>query len=276
MGMTLWEFILNQIVIWLESQLSLVPTPHKKAIIIGSNYFGEYTLNGCLNDCVNIRNLLIGVFGFNNQRITKIDDNNIKPTKENITREFKNMLSLANDGDILFFHFSGHGFQIRTDDRKEIDGYDEVIFTNENNISLEAISDNDLKQMISDNLKSDATVFMLFDSCHSGTVMDLKWNYDMATGEFVENTNDVEIQIPGNVIMFGSCQESELSSDFYVDYQSQGILSYEFIKCVRNNPNISLANLLNQLQTNMGKSQTPQLLCNSKIDVSKPIKSFLS
>jgi hypothetical protein len=272
MGMTLWEFILNQIVIWLESRLSLAPMPHKKAIIVGSNYFGDYALNGCLNDCVNIHNLLTGVFSFNDQRITKIDDNNIKPTKENITREFKQMLSLANDGDILFFHFSGHGFQIKIDDTKETDGYDEVIVTNEGD-SLESIGDNDLKQMINDNLKSDATIFMLFDSCHSGTVMDLKWNYDITTGEFVENVNDVEIQMPGNVIMFGSCQENQLSADFYVDYQNQGILSYEFIKCIRQNPNISLANLLKQLQANMGKSQTPQLLCNSKIDVNKPFLS---
>ncbi len=273
MGMTLWEFILNQIVIWLESRLSLTPTPHKKALIIGSNYFGDYMLKGCLNDCVNIRNLLTGVFEFNDQRITKVDDNNIKPTKENITREFKQILSLANDGDILFFHFSGHGFQIKTDDTKETDGYDEVIITNEGNDSLESIWDNDLKQMISENLKSDATVLMLFDSCHSGTIMDLKWNYDMTTGEFVENANDVEIQIPGNVIMLSSCQESQLSADFYVDYQNQGILSYEFIKCVRKNPDISLANLLNQLQTNMGEGQTPQLLCNFKVDVSKPFLS---
>ena len=127
--------------------------------------------------------------------------------------------------------------------------------------------------MITDNLKSDATVFMLFDSCHSGTIMDLKWNYDTATGEFVENVNDVEIQMPGNVIMFSSCQERQLSADFYVDYQNQGILSYEFIKCVRKNPKISLANLLKQLQTGMGENQTPQLLCNSKIDVSKPFLS---
>lgn len=273
---TFWEFVLNQIVVWLEAHLSLAPTPNKKAIIVGSNYFGEYALNGCLNDCVNIRNLLMGVFSFNDQRITKIDDNNLKPTKENIMREFAKMLSLANDGDILFFHFSGHGFQIQTDNPREEDGYEEVIITNEGENNLNSIWDNDFKQMITDNLKSDATLVALFDSCHSGTVMDMKWNYDTTLGNFVENVNDVQIQMPGNVIMFGSCQEGQLSSDFYVDYQNQGILSYEFIRCVRANPNISLANLLKQMQTNMGAGQTPQLLCNSKVDVSKSIKSFLS
>ena len=268
---TLWDFILNQIIVWIETHLSLVPSPHKKALIVGSNYFGENALRGCLNDCANIHDLLVGVFGFNDANILKLDDANMLPNKTNITREFAKMLSLANDGDILFFHYSGHGSQVPTGDARETDGMNEVIMTNEGD-HLDIITDDEIKQMIADNLKSNATLFALFDSCHSGTAMDLKWEYDETKRDFVENANDVQIKMPGNVVMLASCKESELSADFYIDFENQGILSYAFIKCVRQNPSRSIADLLKAIRANMS-DQTPQLLCNSKVDVNK---SFLS
>lgn len=272
---TIVQFFLNQIIVWIETYLYITPPSHnRKAMIVGSNYFGDNSLNGCLNDCVNMRNLLISVFGFNDANILKVDDNNLFPSKDNITREFTKLISLANDGDILFFHFSGHGTQVKTNDANETDGMNEVIMTNEKT-HLDYITDDELKAMIRDNLKTNATIIALFDSCHSGTAMDLKWEYDNVKKEFIENANDYQIPIPGNIIMFSSCRESEVSADFYVEYESQGILSYEFIKCVRNNPQTTISDLLKTMRAKM-KGQVPQLLCNSKIDVDKTLKSYLS
>jgi hypothetical protein len=76
--------------------------------------------------------------------------------------------------------------------------------------------------------------------------------------------------------MFSSCRESEVSADFFVEFESQGILSYEFIKCLRNNSEITISELLKTMREGMTGRQVPQLLCNSKINVNKTFKSFLS
>ena len=146
---------------------------NKKALLIGCNYRGtENELIGCINDVSNIQKLLKTAYGFTNPCVMT-DDTTRLPTRENILNAFKSLLMAGQSGDTLFFLFSGHGGNTIDRNNEEIDGLDEVIYP----LDLNYIVDDELKALIQTYLKKDVTLFALFDSCHSGTMMDLKYQY---------------------------------------------------------------------------------------------------
>jgi hypothetical protein len=54
------------------------------------------------------------------------DNTPLQPTKANILREFQALLT--SNAELLFFHYSGHGGQIKDVNNDEKDGTDETIF----------------------------------------------------------------------------------------------------------------------------------------------------
>ena len=83
--------------------------------------------------------------------------------------ELDRLVALTGPGDTLFFHYSGHGTQIPTDDPQETDGLDEAIVPTDMNVIL----DDDLRVIVC-KLPMGARFTMLADCCHSGTMLDHK------------------------------------------------------------------------------------------------------
>jgi Caspase domain len=83
------------------------------ATLVGCNYFGsQYELHGCINDVKDMTETLVSRFGFNRSDVTVLTDepeSEPKPTGANIKRVLGDMIAKANSGDVLFFHYSGHG-----------------------------------------------------------------------------------------------------------------------------------------------------------------------
>ena len=96
--------------------------------------------------------------------------------KLNMMRNYfgdKNLLINSKPGDLLVFGYSGHGSNISDKNNDETDGRDELIIP----LDLKQIVDDELKQLIQTYLKKDVTLFALFDSCFSGTMLDLKYQF---------------------------------------------------------------------------------------------------
>ncbi|TVQ23289.1 MAG: DUF4384 domain-containing protein [Leptolyngbya sp. DLM2.Bin15] len=93
-------------------------TPRKLALLVGiNNYTTANPLQGCLTDVELQRELLIHRFGFNPSDIVSVWDNastnDLKPSRENILRVFQeHLIDQAKDGDVVVFHFSGHGSRV--------------------------------------------------------------------------------------------------------------------------------------------------------------------
>lgn len=89
-------------------------TPRKLALLVGINGYRDRALHGCLTDVQLQRELLIHGFGFNpNDILLVTDDAEIKPTRAGILQAFENhLIDQAQPGDIVVFHFSGHGAQV--------------------------------------------------------------------------------------------------------------------------------------------------------------------
>lgn len=157
----------------------------KKALLVGINYLGtQNQLNGCINDVNNVERFLIS-HGFSEDNIVKLTDDQRTqraiPTRQNILDAIQWLVKDARPNDSLFFHYSGHGGQ--TEDQPdqygnydEEDGYDEVIYP----LDFQTngfIVDDLLHDMLVKTLPPGCRLTALFDSCHSGSALDLPYMY---------------------------------------------------------------------------------------------------
>jgi len=86
-------------------------TPRKLALLVGINQYETQPLEGCLNDIELQRNLLIYRFGFNPKDIYVVADKDA--TRTGILTAFEEVLiKQAKPGDVVVYHYSGHGSQI--------------------------------------------------------------------------------------------------------------------------------------------------------------------
>jgi hypothetical protein len=85
----------------------------KRALLIGINYYdiSGITLNGCINDIINIRNLLTSVYGYDASNIIMLSDNSIDtpPTKKNMINAMSSLVSESSGLEEIWIHYSGHG-----------------------------------------------------------------------------------------------------------------------------------------------------------------------
>ena len=208
---------------------SFVPnTPivtNKKALLIGINYTGTSNeLNGCINDVISVKERLTQQ-GFS---ITTLTDKE-NPTRDTILNEFTNMLKNASPGDLLFFLYSGHGSYVLDKQGDEKDGYDEVLVCSD----FKVILDDELKSLITQYLKKDVTLFGMFDSCFSGTILDLKYqfldseNYD----KYTEHSSNIDTM--GNVYMISGCTEHQTSADAYINNKYQGAMTWSLLESLK-------------------------------------------
>lgn len=239
----------------------------KNALLIGINYKGtENELNGCINDVLSLKNKLIEL-KFNNINILT-DDNDIKPTKNNILLGLQKLLENSNEGDILFFSYSGHGSSTIDKSGDETDGLDELLVA----CDLNAISDDLLKFVINKYIKKNVTLFALFDCCHSGTIVDLKYQYFDSTNYNKSTINNKVQELDNNIIVISGCMDSQTSADAYINKQFQGAMTWAFLEAFKKSPNCSLKDLLiimRSLLKNNNYTQIPQMSSNKNININK-------
>ncbi|MEC4805404.1 MAG: caspase family protein [Jaaginema sp. PMC 1079.18] len=90
-------------------------TPRKLALLVGINEYPRsdrfFPLYGCANDVELQKNLLIARFGFNPADIVTLTDT--QASRDNIIETFQeHLIKQAQTGDVVVFHFSGHGSEV--------------------------------------------------------------------------------------------------------------------------------------------------------------------
>ncbi|KAI0063755.1 hypothetical protein BV25DRAFT_356755 [Artomyces pyxidatus] len=98
----------------------------------------------------------------------------LQPTRDNLLRELKRLVKDPLPGDQYTLTYSGHSSQEATeDDEEEEDKFDELLITSD----LQSIVDNQLRDILVDPLPAGCSFTAFFDSCHSGTMLDLPHHY---------------------------------------------------------------------------------------------------
>lgn len=216
----------------------------KKALCVGINYANtENELRGCLHDADDWSNLL-STHGFGVKQLKEKD-----ATKQNIVNELKTLVSHLVIGDIGVFSYSGHGTWLPDRTGDEPDGRDEAlcpIDMGEDGHNL--ILDDELTGIFA-RLARGATLVILADCCHSGTVYRMAVNPEVKTAyrkpklipptHFITGT-DLMLKVdrafgqpkvrsnaplPG-VVHFSGCKDSETSCDAEINGRACGAFSY--------------------------------------------------
>jgi uncharacterized caspase-like protein len=88
----------------------------KRALLVGCNYPGtQCELRGCANDVRRMRRTLVERFGFDESDILVMldtDPSTLQPTGANIRSSLRKLINSVEPGDVLVFHYSGHGTQV--------------------------------------------------------------------------------------------------------------------------------------------------------------------
>lgn len=156
-------------------------TGKRKALLIGINYFGQKgQLRGCINDVKNMSTYLNQNFGYAREDMVILTDDQqnpmSQPTKVNILRAMHWLVKDSQPNDSLFFHYSGHGGQTPDLDGDEDDGYDEVIYPVDFRVAGHIVDD-EMHRIMVQSLRPGVRLTAIFDSCHSGSALDLPYIY---------------------------------------------------------------------------------------------------
>lgn len=243
----------------------IVINSNKKALLIGINYIGtQNQLYGCISDVNSIKDR-IKKEGFNDiKELTDLTSE--KPTRDNILKNFRNLLNNSKDGDLLFLLYSGHGSYVLDRNKDEKDGYDEIIVPSD----LKAILDDELKTIIQTYLKPNVTLFAMFDACFSGTILDLKYQYldSLNYNNYTENNNNLDTQ--GNVLLISGCTDEQTSADATFNGKPNGAMTWSLLESIKQKPNMTWRELIKNMRNLLKLSkfdQIPQFSCGNFVNI---------
>ena len=241
--------------------------PLKKALLIGINYKNTSSeLRGCINDVDDLKNLLITKYNYKESNILTLTES--QATKENIINQLSEFINSGNDGETLFFSFSGHGYFLNDNDNNykidEYDQKDEVIISVDNY----AIIDDELKDIIDANLKCNVTLIALFDNCHSGTILDLAYQYNKGYQNTIHNKLSKDTS--GNVICLSGCKDDQVSMDAYLKGKFNGAMIFNFIEILKENNILTWKQFLDNLRRKLNSNnfnQVPQITSGRQLNL---------
>lgn len=142
-------------------------------------------LEGPANDAVLVEQVLTQ-WGFkpkHMQVLTEAQPDDKKPSRANILNAFDQLIGETQAGDFVFIHMAGHGTQVPATEASrehEPDGLDELFLPrdvqgwggagNSGEGVVNAIQDDEIGDRLTQLRAKDAKVWIIFDSCHSGTM----------------------------------------------------------------------------------------------------------
>ncbi len=261
----------------------------RRALLVGVNNYENPRfddLRGCVNDVTNMRHILITFWGLTPDDIRVITDH--RATRAAISERLKWLTADASAEDYLFFHFSGHGSQIRErDDEDELaDHRDELICPHDLNWDdrKSYITDDDLNKLFG-SLPDGVQLEVVMDCCHSGTnLRDFSPPAEALEPEkafrFLPPPLDIAARFEGledlpsrgfrspkrstrDHILWAACRDFEKSADAKIEGSWNGAFTYYFCKHVRESGGtLSRRALLERVRASLSFNrfaQTPQL-----------------
>ncbi|KZT35217.1 hypothetical protein SISSUDRAFT_1121761 [Sistotremastrum suecicum HHB10207 ss-3] len=191
-----------------------------KALIIGVARAGDLdlpVLDAPHSDAEKVSQFLLEN-GWDQDRIIKLVDTRnapsyLRPTESNIKQYLRKMIENARVGDELFLYVATHGFQSFCMGGDEEDSKDEGIYSCDGG----EIIDNTLFDIAIKPLPKGCKMIVLFDTCHSGTGMDLPYRTERRGSD----EGSLPSQLPetlvkpnmresnGKVVMWSSCFDDQ-------------------------------------------------------------------
>lgn len=222
-----------------------------RAVVVGINGYPTAPLSGCVNDAHDVIERIVALGAPPNQ-INALYDT--LATKTAIMEALRDMISEAQDGDHLLFHYSGHGSQVPTTDVDEPDGFDECLcpvdFTFADTST--ALRDNELAAVLA-SVPYNVAMTVVLDSCHSGDFRRVpgapgkKRAFPMppeilsALMRSGGRPRPKKRADSPNTVVVSACQSYETAADTVFDNRPNGAFTYYWLREVANRGAIATA-----------------------------------
>ncbi|MBC7587266.1 MAG: caspase family protein, partial [Chitinophagaceae bacterium] len=248
---------------------AITPSTQKKIALIVA--IGDYPEGGrwsklsSLSDMRYVKSALVKS-GFDSSNIDTLV--NKDATKKGIVKALDDLYNKVSEGDIVYFHFSGHGQQIEDDNGDEADGYDEALICYDAAAAYDPVTyhgENHLRDdllgeklnRIRKKIGAKGSLVVLIDACHSGTATRGKEDHMVKRGTsdaFASPGYKPNIKIDlnahpeegmlegftdgmGSMVVFSACSPNQPNYEVK-DAESKGVgsLSYAFAKSIADLP----------------------------------------
>ena len=276
-----------------------------KGLFIGINYKGLQgaELDGCINDVSMMLRMLEQIDFPLQEAAILVDDpaypnNSGMPTRDNIIRHMQWLVDGARPGDVLFFHFSGHGSQTKDVSGDEADGLDETLVPVDYR-SAGCIIDDDIYTIMCSRLPAGVRLTAVMDCCHSGSLMDLPFSFEatdenMASGGGGAAMHPVgpnAVPCAAEVIMFSGCADDQTSADVgnvasfgnatggYRVGSAGGACTNALTQVLTKTAGLSYMALFKEMRRVLKErryTQVPQLSASQPFDLNRPFSLFLA
>jgi len=257
---------------------SIVKTSRRRAIFVGINYIQSSSnqLAGCANDVKKMVSYMSSKFDclVLSDDIASKPEKNIKwPTRQNILNAIDWAIKDMKAGDEAFIHYSGHGGLTIDLSGDEISGQDSCIYPVSESGSIEFITDDELRVLIVDRVPKGAKCIVIFDCCHSGTCLDMRYSYKpISDNSILISENSKYSKGKGLVVFISGCMDTQTAADT-VDSNNipSGALTNAIFEVLKKENKMKrfLWALLKEL-IQKGYTQIPQLSSSIPFQLSDP------
>ena len=256
----------------------------KRALLVGINYLGtENELAGCINDSHHMQTYL-SENGFTEIKLVLEKE----ATTSGIIEALKWLTAGLAAGDVIVFHYSGHGSQLPS--KVEADGFEEIICPIDLDWNTKVITD-DILRKIFNSVPTGVNTTVILDCCHSGTMLDQTESLNITSDELLVEKS--VIMTPSNgrfmpppptvgrrlkdrtlvdwstskdvnegALLIAGCRANQTSADAVIDGVPQGAATAAMLGILKQNNNISYKNLIlemNKFMIENGYDQRPEL-----------------
>ncbi|HEY7510715.1 MAG TPA: caspase family protein, partial [Vicinamibacteria bacterium] len=222
-------------------------SPRKRALLVGIDQYRQVTdLQGCVNDVRRMKDVLTRRFGFSEADVTVVTDD--QATRAGIIAALQARSAAAEPGDIVVFHYSGHGANMRDVSGDELDGRDETIVPHDSREpGVFDISDDELNGLLRELTRKTQNVTVVLDSCHSGSATRGGATVRRAPDDprdpppaapfawsprgITEGPDDLRTRDSRYVLITG-CKPHQLSNEFEADGRRFGALTYHLARAL--------------------------------------------
>lgn len=218
-------------------------TGTKRAFLVGINDYqmSGADLRGCVNDIKNVQANMLPAAGFKASDMTVVLDQ--QATRANILAGLKAAVAATKKGDFLYFHYSGHGAQVRDVNGDEPDQMDEILCPTDLASGAggfkNAILDDEIQSILGQ-LPAGASMLFVSDSCNSGTVDRNKRVRGLNLVNNAQNLDAVSVSTKamktfatrsasGAYTLISGCQDDQTSADAYITGTYNGALTYYLV-----------------------------------------------
>jgi hypothetical protein len=298
-------------------------------LLIGNNYTNTpIELYGCVNDIENVQawfkantpsSVPLSFYVLSDKKVGSRVTGGPQGlgTGANILAGINWLVSGARANDLMFVHYSGHGKTVYGNDAGESSGSDSTWMPLDYKYfrgggAKGLILDNELRALLTPKVPEGSVLWMTSDSCYSGTVLDLRYNYSDAsfqvdkpvvgapapwTPSIPLSSSPVKVYTPaliqpatlvienkayeackGNVYLLSGCTDTQTSADAWENRQACGALTWALMSTLTQNKSTPLKYLMKDVRGLLGLHgypQTPQLSTGQSVDLGMPFTACL-